>query len=118
MTIKESEYSIDYEFIKKYVRESSDDEDNLKKENQEHLLDHFKTKKSGSTEVFNKIGEGESYSENRSFDNRQNKKDEFESSNEKIESTLSPVTEAKREFLEYLEDESLSIDTCSHITHD
>lgn len=123
MTQKESEdSSIDYKFISKYIRDdSNEDKENLKKDNQGHFLEKFETKKSGPVEVLGSVGEGESYSENTNFNKRQNEENEgFEksNSNEKVEFTSKPLTDAKREFLKHLEDESLSIDTCSNINRD
>jgi hypothetical protein len=77
-----------------------------------------------ATEVFNNIGESELHSEGENFFRRYRKEggnsEEFVSS-EKIESITKPgrpVTNAKKEFLKELEDESLTIDTCSKLTHE
>ena len=71
-----------------------------------------------ATEVFNNIGEEELHSENSNFFKRQRQEnDEFEPSNE-IESSSKPITEAKKEFLKHLEDDSLTLDTCDRLNHD
>lgn len=125
MAQKESDDSIDYGFISKYIKEDFNDaEGNLFRE-------RFETKKSGATEVFSSIGQGESYSQgsgNNSFKNRYNKSEISGQnySDEEIEvdipieseSDSTPVTEAKKEFLENLKDESLSVDTCSNVNKD
>jgi hypothetical protein len=141
MAIKESEeHLVDYEFMSKYLR---DDSDKIKEKEESFLPVKFGASKSGSTEVFSSIGEGESYPENNNFNNRfnngfkkqynYNNSDEdipiegdFDDSQEsgdfkrksQVTSSPKPITEAKREFLKHLEDESLSIDTCSKINHD
>ncbi len=112
MGIKESEdSSIDYEFIKKYIKDSSE-------ESKGHFSDKkLEMKKSGDTEVFSRIGENES-SENTRFNKKQDEKNEEFLPNEKVEFASKPLTKAKKEFLEHLEDESLSVDTCRQINHD
>ncbi len=117
MVIKESEdSSTDDGFIKRYIR------DDLDENPEQFLREKFETKKSSATEVFSRVGEGESYRENNDFNRRWNKANEddvgIKTSNEKVEFTSKPITEAKKEFLEHLEDESLSIDTCSQINKD
>jgi hypothetical protein len=73
-----------------------------------------------ATEVFNRIGEEEIYAENPNFYN--NKKRQYEDDDNepevKVESTSKPLTEAKKEFLEHLEKDSLTVDTCEKLTHD
>jgi len=73
-----------------------------------------------ATEVFNRIGEGESFTETPNSYKRFTKyRDEEEDEPEvKIESTSVPLTEAKKEFLDHLNKDSLTIDTCEKITHD
>ena len=71
-----------------------------------------------ATEVFGRIGESEIYSENPNFYRRKKEYDDIPEKHIKVESTSKPLTEAKKEFLEHLEDESLSVDTCSRINHD
>jgi hypothetical protein len=122
MVEKESEESsVDYGFMNKYLRNESD---NSKKENKESFLPvKFGASKSGATEVFGNVGEGESYSENNNFNNgfkkRYNKEDDgpkiFE---EKSKVTPSIVSAERQKFLKQLEDESLSIDTAGQINHD
>ena len=79
-----------------------------------------------ATEVFNNIGESEIYSENPFFKRQRKEFDGFESFEtsdkidkiEKVESVSKPITEAKKEFFEHLNDESLTIDACEKLTHD
>ncbi len=128
MTINGEDSSVDskdYGFISKYVRDDSNDvEANLFKKK-------FETKEFGSTEVFNSIGQEEDNQENINFSKRynknfnkwQNNKDEEsevfdESFDEKEKSISDPVSEAKKEFLEHLEKDSLTVDTCIKLTHD
>lgn len=125
MTIKESDDSaIDYEFIRKYIR---DDSDKNKEANQtDFSLNFVSQKQSGtSTEILSREGEGESYRENSDFNKKPWQKNkgfeeplETDESNETIESQSKPLTEAKKEFLEHLEDDSLTVDTCTKLTHD
>ena len=71
-----------------------------------------------ATEVFNRIGEGESFSEKPNFYRRKSEENNwFEKQNE-IESTSNPITDAKKEFFKELEDDSLDIDTCGKLNHD
>jgi hypothetical protein len=117
MATKESEgSSIDYEFLKKYIRDDSPEE---KQDNNSDFSKKFTIEKQTSVEVFGSVGEGESFSKNPFV----HKKREFEESDlsfespEKIESK-SNITDAKKEFIEHLEDDSLSLDTCSNLTND
>lgn len=75
-----------------------------------------------STEVFNRIGESEIHSENPNFHKRTwEENDGFEESDESsktIESQSKPLVEAKKEFLEHLEDDSLTVDTCGNLNKD
>jgi len=73
-----------------------------------------------ATEVFNRIGEGECFTENPNFYNRQKRQydDNDEEPEVKVESSSKPLTEAKKEFSEHLEKDSLTIDTCEKLTHD
>lgn len=119
---KESdESSVDYDFISKYIKEDSGQ--NHDKENKE-FSKRFETRNSNSTEVFT-YGEAYSYSEGekKSFKNRYTDEGDdngFESYSEEVESksASTPVTAAKKEFLDQMQDESLSLDTASRITHD
>ena len=71
-----------------------------------------------ATEVFNRIGEGESFSENPFYKRqRRDEDDEFEPPI-KTESISKPITEAKKEFFEHLEKDSLTIDACEKLNHD
>jgi len=134
--IKESEGPIDYGFISKYIKEDSkknnEDETNTSK--------RFETRNSNSTEVFNTIG-AESFSDNNEHNgfykkkNRDSNEDLNEVSNEvlnkndekqefkfkspaSVEFASKSIIDAKREFLEELENESLSVDICGNITRD
>jgi len=73
-----------------------------------------------ATEVFNRIGESEIYSEKPNFNKRYSRDESIDDDEPqiKIESSSKPLTEAKKEFLEHLEKDSLTIDTCEKITHD
>ena len=122
MTRESEDSSVDYGFISKYIREDSNGiAGNLFKEK-------FKTKEIGSTEVFNSIGQEDDYPEkgnfNRRYNNQYNGDDDSEAfddeeSDEKVKSTPSPVSEAKKEFLEHLKKKDvLTVDTCISLTHD
>ena len=130
--------SVDYGFISKYIKEDSG-VGNDDKENRE-FSKRFETRNSNSTEVFSSIGQGESFSgsdnQGNNYNNSNNGfKNRYKDSNisgqnydEDIEvdipedvetkSESSPVIEAKKEFLKQMQDESLSLDTASRITHD
>lgn len=71
-----------------------------------------------ATEVFNNIGESEIYSENPKFFKRHREVDDGFEAPHKIESVSKPITDAKKEFFEQLNDDSLTVDTCSKLTHD
>ena len=74
-----------------------------------------------ATEVFNRIGEEELHSENEYFYKKKREENEgFTTSktSEKIESISKPITKAKKEFFEHLEDDSLTLDICSKLNHD
>jgi len=120
MAIKEGENSSDnYPFIKKYIRDDSDKE-NLKDEDKKHFsLKNFRTENQSTIEIFGQVGEGGSYPENTNFNKRPDQENEgFEASNEEVESISKPASDAKKEFLKHLEDDSLSIDTCNKLNHD
>ena len=71
-----------------------------------------------ATEVFNNIGEAEIYSERPNFRRRYDDYSDGNDAPQKTEFTSKPLTEAKKEFLKHLEDDSLTVDKCSTITHD
>jgi len=122
MTQKEDEDSLmDYKFLSKYIREDSDEnkQENLKKQGEQNLLHKkFEIGNHEATEVISRIGEGGSYPENQNFYKRQEDRQEFEEPDEKIEVISNPISDAKQEFLKDLEDDSLTIDTCSKLNHD
>lgn len=72
------------------------------------------------TEVFNRIGEAEMHESSNSFErfNKFNRDDDSSESVHKIESGSKKLTEAKKEFFENLENDSLTIDTCEKVNHD
>jgi hypothetical protein len=123
METKESDESVvDYEFLKKYIRD--DDSDKSKETIQLDFSQKFKTEKQGSTgtEILSREGEGESYREETSFNKKPWQKNkepdepiESDDSNEDIIPQSKPPTEAKKEFLEHLEDESLTLDTAVNL---
>ena len=71
-------------------------------------------------EVFNKIGEAEMHEGSNSFGrfNKFNRDDDSSEPVHKVESSSKKLTEAKKEFLEHLEDDSLTIDTCENVNRD
>ncbi len=71
-----------------------------------------------ATEVFNRIGEAEIYSENPYFNRRVKRENEGVEPAGKIESMTKPILDAKKEFFEHLEDDSLTIDTCGKLNQD
>ena len=138
MAIKESDdFSIDYEFLSKYIR---DDSDKSKETNQSDFsIKKFESQKQNSngTEILARDGEGESYSENtiankkpweknKGFDESDESDEsiEFDDSDEESDGSTekiefqSNISDAKKEFVKHLDDESLSIDTCTRINHD
>jgi hypothetical protein len=71
-----------------------------------------------AVEVFNRIGEAEMHESSSNFYKRQREdNDDFEPVH-KIESSSKPISNAKKEFLKHLEDDSLTIDTCEKMNHD
>ena len=130
MTIKESdEFSIDYEFLGKYIRDDSNKD--KQSSNGNFSFKNFESQKqNGEIEVFDSVGEGESFSSPNINNNQNsfNKKpwqknkgfeelDESDESSEKIESK-SNISDAKKEFMEHLEDESLTVDTANKLNFD
>jgi hypothetical protein len=116
METKESEDSSEnYEYIKKYIRD-----DNKSPKDKSFFSDSkFKMSRNGSNEVFNRIGESESHDNPTNYYKKHDSDyDESSKSVEKNESTSNPVVAAKKEFITGLEDESLTLDTCSRLTHD
>ena len=113
MAQKESEdFSIDYEFISRYIRDDS-------KEDKKNIKKVFETEKQNPNEVFGSIGEGESFSKN--FNLHKNREEDSTGIVESDVETLSeskPISEAKKEFIKHIEDDSLTIDTCSRLNHD
>jgi len=108
MDEKDSEVS---EFISKYLRDDS-------YVKPAESLSMFKQSSIGVTETFNNIGEPSNYSE----DSKDYDKSKFEENKsleqcEKIEDK-SPIAEAKKEFLDEIENQSLTLDTCSQINRD
>lgn len=69
------------------------------------------------TEVFNRIGESEMHEGSNSF-GRFNRDNDSSEPVHKIESTSKPISDAKKEFFEHLEDDSLTIDTCENANRD
>ena len=135
MDLKESESAevFDDSFLKKYIR---DDNTEKEKESESNFLKaRFETKNSGATEVLNTSGESYDYSDNsnnNSFKkksyggNSKSNNDDEESfeigleaqDNIRVESSSKPLSEAKKEFLDQLEDEALTLDTCDKINKD
>lgn len=73
-----------------------------------------------ATEVFNNIGETE-ISERPAFYRRHVEEENVfvdSDKSEKIESQSKPIVEAKKEFSEHLEDDSLTTDTCNKLNQD
>jgi hypothetical protein len=71
-----------------------------------------------ATEVFNRIGEEEIYSEKPNFYKKHGLENEGLNEPENIESISKPMTKTKKEFFEHLNDDSLTIDTCTKLNHD
>lgn len=117
----ESDESSDYGFISKYIR---DDNDNGKSNDEEikSFKDRFTMRQSGTVEVFGSVGEGESFSNN--FNNSSNfngkrfhkKEEDFDEDENNEES--SKTSEAKKEFLKKIKEDSLSLDTCEKVGRD
>jgi hypothetical protein len=130
MAINESdETEIDYEFISKYIRDDSGTEKTPDDKPSNFSSIKFDSVKQGPTEVLGSIGQEDINSPQMNFHDRPFYKrpqdesiglDNSDEDNEKIESgPVSKIaTEAKKEFIEHLEDESLTIDTCERLTHD
>lgn len=133
--IKEED-SIDYGFINKYINDNDNntnpgDKNKFVKKDSNNSFSNtrFLTRKSGSTEVFSRIGEGESHNSNtpnnfnKKYNNEDNDSsddefDDVESKSGKKEIGNNPMTEAKKEFIKHLEEDSLNLDTCSNVNQD
>jgi len=125
--IEVDDSSEDYGFIDKYIREDSN---NVEGEaNASRILNRFKIKESGTVEVFGSVGEGENRVEqnefnkgksygDRNWNNRTEDESELDGGNE--ETVKKKISEARKEFLNEIQEdnESLTIDTCSKLTHD
>jgi hypothetical protein len=73
------------------------------------------------TEVFNNIGQEEMHYENPNSSFKRYRKEEVDDADlesEKKVEKKSKISEVKKEFIEYLEDESLTVDTCAKVNHD
>jgi len=109
--------------INKYIREDSDES------SERELLNRFETRCTGIVEVSGNIGE-EGFEKTRfSRDSGEyletgfevSDEEEFEEDksgevNEKLK--VKKIADAKKEFFEHISDDSLSIDTCSKVSHD
>jgi len=116
MTKKESEDSTtDYGFISKYIKDGT--EPNNKNNGRKFSSNMFKSECRGSVEVFGKIGEGGGNTEDSNGHYKHEDDENFDESKVTIESK-SPITDTKREFIKQMEDDSLSIDTCTKLNHD
>ena len=125
------------DYISKYIREDSNEIDGAANAN--ILRDRFKTRECGTVEVFGSVGEGESHSEQNGFNNgksyggvswnnrnnnNNNRGDESEFSGDEGNgdemNVKKKISEARKEFLNEIQEdnESLTIDTCSKLTHD
>ncbi len=118
---KETEdFSVDYGFISKFIQ---DDEDKEKRESNENFLfKYLQTKNTGEIEVFSSVGEGQDNSQSlNSFKGRFKENTGFEEEPQESFETIqseSPVTEAKKEFIKHLQEDSLTIDACEKLNHD
>jgi len=117
--ISEEQEEIGY--ISKYIREDS--KDNEMEAND--FKQRFKSKDSGTIEVFGSVGEGESFSENNGFKKRYNQDGrnnwdggDDENDDDKANSGSEPTSRAKKEFLDKIQEDSLTIDTCSNVGRD
>lgn len=73
-----------------------------------------------ATEVFNNIGESEIYSQGPNYNRRYNRDDDFCDNSEDVEKEADskPMAQSKKEFIEHLNDDSLTLDKCGRINHD
>ncbi len=110
MAAKESEkYTIDYEFLSKYIRDEPD-------ENREDVKEESKGFQEPLQERQESIGSYRSANDEGNYD-LVDSMDDDSSDCETIE-TSSSMTAARQEFIRSQEDDSLSIDTCSKLNHD
>ncbi len=114
------EISVDDGFINKYIREDNNDaEMSLFKKRFGGEGNH-----SGAVEVFGSVGEGESFLEGNNFNRRWGNKGGFSSNDsddsdeKKTKFNSNTASKARQEFLKELDDDSLTVDTCSKVAHD
>jgi hypothetical protein len=126
MTTKESdETNVDYDFLKKYIRDETSD--NKKEEVGNFSIKNFQTSNRIGTEVFER--DGDDYLSNNS-DNKPNfnnkpwqKKEDGDSVGEEIfdemeKEASSPMTKERQEFIRQMEEESLTVDTATKVNFD
>ncbi|MBR9704767.1 hypothetical protein GOV12_05110 [Candidatus Pacearchaeota archaeon] len=111
---KSDNSSNEFESINKYIRDDSK-EDNNKSNN---FSKKFEINNNGPTEVFGRVGEGESYSNNETSHKAKEDVDESFSKIKEKTVSKSPVTDAKQDFIKQMEDDSLTMDTCSKVNKD
>jgi hypothetical protein len=72
------------------------------------------------TEVFSRIGEGESFSQNSRFHNKVPENGDYDPDNDNEDniSVTKPMSKVKKEFFDSMNKESLTIDTCNKLNHD
>jgi hypothetical protein len=114
------EFFVDDGFINKYIREDNNDvETSLFKKRFVGGTNH-----SGAVEVFGSVGEGESFLEGSNFNRRWGNKGGFSSNDsdegdeKKTKFNSNTASKARQEFLKELDDDSLTVDTCSKVAHD
>ncbi len=111
MTKETESYSIDYEFISKYIRDDS-------KEVNRNVKRIFEKDKENVNEVFSSVGEGENFSSNPIFHKKFREEDlGLDVSKIETESESNPLSEEKKEFIKHLEDDSLTIDAAERLNH-
>jgi len=71
-----------------------------------------------ATEVFNNIGESEIYSQNPNFYRKKSEGNEGLTISDEVETITKPISDTKKEFFDKMQDDSLTIDTCSKLNHD
>jgi len=127
------EFFVDEGFINKYIREDNNDaEASLFKKR--FVGGGGGGNHSGAVEVFGSVGEGESFLEGTNFNKRWGNKNGFSSDNydsneendddnddekpKKTKFNSNTASKARQEFLKELDDDSLTVDTCSKVAHD
>tara|TARA_B100001971_G_C17874733_1_gene375077 strand:+ start:161 stop:532 length:372 start_codon:yes stop_codon:yes gene_type:complete len=110
----------EFEFASKYIREESGDGKKESNDNKNGFeIKEFEIVSKEVVEVFGSVGEGGSVEDFKGGIGSFSKEDDMvDDSNEVIESQNKVVSGAKKEFLDNINDESLTVDACDRVNKD